>query len=67
MPEFCRFHRLCGAGVLLTLFTLHLPLAAQPATQPQAAPGQPQQGATIEVPNFVSLVKQQGPAVVNIS
>ncbi|WP_019142325.1 Do family serine endopeptidase [Noviherbaspirillum massiliense] len=42
------------------------PSATAPATQaPQAS--QPAPGQTVSLPNFVGLVKQEGPAVVNIS
>lgn len=47
--------------VVALLLLLQLPCMAQPASAPRT------QGPTMELPSFVSLVKQQGPAVVNIS
>lgn len=47
--------------VVALLLLLQLPFMAQPASAPRT------QGPTMELPSFVSLVKQQGPAVVNIS
>ncbi|MES2535990.1 MAG: DegQ family serine endoprotease [Pseudomonadota bacterium] len=62
MPDIdCLFHRYMRTAVLVLMFLHALPGAAQPA---------PVQGAsvpTMEVPSFVSLVRQHGGAVVNIS
>ena len=58
-------YRLCRklfpAAALLLIFMLQLPCMAQPA------PAQGTPVSAIELPSFVSLVKQQGPTVVNIS
>jgi serine protease Do len=58
-------HRLAGA--LILLFALCGPsVHAQPA--PAAAPAQrPAAPNTVTLPSFASLVKEEGPAVVNIS
>ncbi|HJV83902.1 MAG TPA: DegQ family serine endoprotease [Noviherbaspirillum sp.] len=47
---------LYSTALLLLMLMVQLPCAAQSAP-----------AATVQVPNFVNLVKQQGPAVVNIS
>ncbi len=55
--------------ILLLSFVFALPADAQQSqqTQPQAQPPQPAPVQTIQLPSFVNLVRQQGPAVVNIS
>lgn len=53
---------------LLLMFMLQLPSMAQPVpAQSKPLPAQGTAVPTIELPSFVTLVKQQGPAVVNIS
>jgi serine protease Do len=56
------------AKIVSTVFALMLALGSGvAAAQAPATPRSPATPGTIEVPNFVNLVKQQGPTVVNIS
>jgi serine protease Do len=55
------------AKIVSTLFVFTLALGGMARAQAPTAALPPSAPGTMEVPNFVNLVKQQGPAVVNIS
>jgi serine protease Do len=55
------------AAVISLLLAACSPSGPEPGAAPATQPATPAIGQATELPNFVNLVKQQGPAVVNVS
>jgi serine protease Do len=55
------------AAVISLLLAACSPSGPEPGAAPATPPATPAIGQATELPNFVNLVKQQGPAVVNVS